>query len=104
MTKKVYNKLVRDKVPEVIRANGEEPVIRILSKEEHLTALLDKLVEEAHELKDDPTLSELADVDEVVLAIRSVMGISPGQLEKARHQKIQERGAFYNRIFLEYTE
>ena len=64
-----YHKLVRDKIPEMIREQGETPVFRILEQEEYLKELDRKLHEEIREYQEDKSLEELADVLEVMLAI-----------------------------------
>ncbi len=100
-----YNKLVRDKIPEICLANGDIPVIRHLEDDNaYLSALTDKLGEEAAEVKATPTLEELADTLEVVYSIGKALGITPEQIEEARVQKAEERGGFDDRIFLISTE
>lgn len=98
---KGYNKLVRDKIPEIIRASGQEPKTRILDKAEYLEALIEKLGEEYEEFKIDRNVDELADIQEVILALADAMNISHSQLAKAYSKKALERGAFKKRIFLE---
>jgi predicted house-cleaning noncanonical NTP pyrophosphatase (MazG superfamily) len=101
---KVYNKLVRDKIPEIIEADGQKPKFRYLRKEEYLEALINKLGEEYEEFKADQNIEELADLQEVILALAEALNISPGQLAKAVSKKTLERGAFKKRIFLESVE
>lgn len=97
-----FNKLVRDKIPEIILANGATPHYHIIeSDEEYLAALLKKDVEEGIELAEDPNLEELADKLEVLYAIANVRGYTPEQIEQARLAKLAERGGFDKRIFLE---
>src|ERR1700679_4294977 len=67
MSRKVYNKLVRDKIPEIIRADGKKLKTRVLSDEEHLEALLAKVEEELKELREAKNVEELADLHEVLL-------------------------------------
>lgn len=100
---KIYNKLVRDKIPEIILANGEAPITRVLSDEEYLGALVAKLEEETAELKQDTSIEELADVQETVLALADVIA-SRAELEKVRTAKAEARGAFKDKIFLERVE
>jgi predicted house-cleaning noncanonical NTP pyrophosphatase (MazG superfamily) len=91
------SKLVRDLIPEVIRSNGEEPVIEILTGRELIDAMLAKVVEEALELQTadaDHQLEELADLTEIAEALRSALGITAEQLASARRAKSQARGAF----------
>jgi predicted house-cleaning noncanonical NTP pyrophosphatase (MazG superfamily) len=103
MSTKVYNKLVRDKIPEIIRANGEMPVTRILDDKEYLQELVRKLDEEVAEFKSDMSLEELADIQEVVLALADTIA-NREELEKVRVEKAKARGRFHEKIFLEKTE
>lgn len=104
MSKKVYNKLVRDRIPEIIRADGKELKNRILDDAEHLEALLKKLEEECAELKEARNIEELADVHEVLRALADALGISHEELEKVRQDKAAKRGGFQQKIFLEEVE
>lgn len=99
---KISNKLVRDKIPEIIKANGETPVTRILERPEYLEELIKKLQEECDEFREDRSLEELADIQEVILALADAIA-SREELEKAREAKAKERGAFSHRIYLEST-
>lgn len=101
---KVYNKLVRDKIPEIIRAAGEEPKTRILDDADYLEALIKKLGEEYDEFKADRNVEELADFQEVILALADALGVSHDELEKVRLDKVAKRGAFEQKIFLEETK
>ena len=98
-----YHKLVRDKIPEIIRANGEEPVTRILTDDEYLPALIAKLKEETAEFEVDHSVEELADIAEVLQALANAIGQSPNAVEQARKEKATKRGGFEQRIFLERT-
>ncbi len=104
MKKKVYNKLIRDKIPEICEAKGIKTNTRELNSEEYLKELLNKLVEEAKETKEDPSPEEMADVMEVLIAIGQELKITMKEIEEARAQKAQERGAFDKKIFLISTE
>lgn len=102
-----YHKLVRDQIPEIIEANGERPVTRILSKDELLPALLCKLAEEAAEANaaapaDLP--AELADVLEVLMALAAELGLAWTDLVALAAEKRGKRGGFERAIFLEYVE
>ena len=97
-------KLVRDGIPEIIRAAGGEPVVRVLDGEPYRTALLAKLVEEVDEARssdDEHLLEELADVYEVVLATLEFHGWSESDLKAAARRKAAERGSFRARFWLE---
>jgi predicted house-cleaning noncanonical NTP pyrophosphatase (MazG superfamily) len=94
-------KLVRDKVPEIIRANGDEPITRVADAAEYRELLRAKLIEEVNEVlaaDDKDALEELADVLEVVLALAADLGPDAGRLEELRIAKAEERGGFANRI------
>lgn len=98
---KKYNKLVRDKIPEIIKAKGETANTRQLTEKEYFKELIKKLKEEAEEFEQNPSVEELADIKEVLIAIREAMGIHAGELEDVRRKKANERGRFKKRIFLE---
>ncbi len=101
---KVYNKLVRDRIPEIIEESGRTCKTRILDEDEYLEKLDEKLLEEVTEYLADKSLEEMADVLEVLQTISLARGYSLGELESVRKKKAEERGAFRDRIFLEYTE
>lgn len=101
---KVFNKLVRDKIPDVIIKNGEKPVTRLLSDEEYLDELNKKIKEEVFEYIESGSVDELADIEEVLRAILDAKSVSISDFENIRMVKAQKRGAFKNKIFLEYTE
>lgn len=103
--KKVYNKLVRDKIPDICRANGAIPKTKVIhDPDEYLELLHAKLAEEAAELRETPNLEELADVLEVLYAIATQIDATPQQIENSRMRKAAERGGFADRIFLVETE
>ena len=95
-----FNKLVRDKIPQMIESKGEKPVIRILDEEEYLTGLETKLKEEVSEYLESRELEELADIMEVVCALSVANGHSIEELQSAYQKKHDERGGFSKRIFL----
>ena len=101
---KVYNKLVRDKIPEIIEADGKTCKTRTLSDEEYIVALEAKLNEEVAEYQADKNLEEMADMLEVLQAICLARGYSLEELEVMRLKKAVERGGFSEKIFLEYIE
>lgn len=98
------NKLVRDKIPDIIRKSGKTPLIQFLPEEDYIKALDCKLQEEVAEYQESKELEELADIMEVLQAICIARGHSLEQLEELRARKAEERGGFQNRIFLEATE
>jgi predicted house-cleaning noncanonical NTP pyrophosphatase (MazG superfamily) len=92
-------KLVRDKIPQIIRDKGLEPVIYVAGPDEYATRLRDKLTEEVAEFLDsDSDPEELADVLEVVYALAALTGTDRQQLEKLRAAKADERGGFADRV------
>lgn len=102
---KKYNKLVRDRIPEIIRTSGETPVTHVIEDDdEYLQALFDKDTEESAELRNNPSLEELADKLEVLNAIGKVLGYRPQEIELARAKKAEERGGFDARRYLEATD
>lgn len=101
---KQYNKLVRDKIPEIMRNNGVIPVIRKLQNHEYIKELNKKLQEELKEYLDDESIEELADLEEVILAILDYKKVPYEQFEQIRKDKVLKRGAFKEKIYLEREE
>ena len=95
-----YNKLVRDKIPDIIRASGKIPVTRILDDKEYLEQLERKLDEEVAEFHESKSLEELADIWEVVLALSSAYGWSDDKLSNTFCKKSVARGDFSGKVFL----
>ncbi len=99
-----YNKLVRDRIPEIIAADGDRYEIRILEEKEYIQALEEKALEEFQEYREakegESELEELADLLEVIYALSKARGYSSEELESARKRKAELRGAFSKRIFL----
>ena len=95
--KYVYNKLVRDKIPENINnTEGRKANYKILSNEEYLIELDKKLFEEAHEFIEEHSVEELADLIEVISAIMKSKNISLDDVENARKIKNDKKGKFDN--------
>lgn len=101
---KTYNKLVRDRIPEIIEKTGKRCEIEILNDEEYLKAIDAKLDEELAEYHKEQNLEELADLLEVIYAAALARGYSIEDLEKMRTFKANERGAFNKRILLKEVE
>jgi len=97
----VYNKLVRDKIPQIIREDGRIPVTHIADDDEYRQMLIAKLAEEVSEFSESGAAEELADVLEVVRALCQCHGHSIEDIEQLRVSKRQERGGFEDRIILE---
>ena len=100
---KEFNKLVRDRIPEIIEGNGEVAKTRILEDEEYINELNIKLKEEVNEYLADNSIEEIADIMEVLLAILKYNKIEYGEFEKMRTAKVEKRGSFDKRIFLQNT-
>ena len=98
---KEYKKLVRDNIPDIMIKNGATPITRILTQEEYLHELKRKLLEETNEFLESESIEELADIEEVIIAILEATNQNKDTLEKIRKQKVKKRGAFKKRIFLE---
>ena len=95
-----YNKLVRDRIPEIIEASGKSCVTEILSEETYLRMVDAKLDEELAEYHSDQTIEELADLLEVIYAAAMARGYTLEQLEAVRAEKAAKRGAFEKKILL----
>lgn len=104
MPTKLYNKLVRDKVPEIMRADGEEPKTRTLSEDEYRKLVRLKLLEEAGETRvaasRDELVKELGDVMEVLEAIAVAEGVSWQDVLDLKSKRRVERGGFGGRVYL----
>lgn len=100
-----YNKLVRDRIPEIIEASGKTCSVEILSDEEYLKMVDAKLDEELKEYHKDQNIEELADLLEVIYAATQARGYSLEELEQVRAEKAKKRGGFAEKILLkEVTE
>lgn len=98
---KIYNKLVRDKIPQIIENAGKSFSAHIASKEEYTSLLEEKLLEEVNEYQQDKNLEELADIMEVIIGLAKSMGHSEEELFIKRMEKREERGGFSEGIVLE---
>ena len=97
---KIYNKLVRDRIPELIELSGVGCKTKILSDEEYLKMLGSKLDEELNEYHKDQNIDELADLLEVIYAATVARGYTLDELEQVRASKAEKRGAFNKKILL----
>lgn len=108
MKKIIYNKLIRDKIPEIIKKSGGTSKIRELNKTDFKKELAKKILEEGKELCEVKTkvdvLNELSDLLELVYAIAEENKLSLEELGKNRVEKNLKRGGFEKRLFLEYVE
>jgi len=100
MSKRTYDKLIRDKIPQIIRDNGEEPEVYILSDYKFMTKLEEKLQEEMDEYLASKDIEELADLVEVIHALVKAKGYRWEHFERIRLDKVAERGAFDKQLCL----
>lgn len=98
---KIYNKLVRDRIPEIILKDNELPSTRILNNEEYIQELNKKLQEEVNEYLEAENIEEMVDILEVIRAILDHKGVTYEEIEEKRIKKATKRGAFKEKIFLE---
>lgn len=96
----VYNKAIRDKIPEIIEKSGSKCNVKALSDEQFLEKLEEKLSEEVAEYQNDKNSEELADILEVIYRIAELKGVTKEELEKIRVKKRDERGGFEKNLFL----
>lgn len=100
MAKQVYDKLVRDRIPEIIRTDGNSCKVRTLEDAEYLRRLEEKLSEELSEYLESGQLEELADLLEVMMALVKAKGYAWQELEQIRMDKLAERGGFEQKLLL----
>jgi len=99
----IYNKLVRDKIPEKIKSNGETPIIEILNDTEYKKELEKKLFEEYNEViesSSEDRIEELADMIEVIRALAKLENKTLDDVITVADKKTEKRGAFKEKIFL----
>ena len=96
----IYNKLVRDKIPEIIEASGKTCETKMLSDEEYFQMLDKKLDEELAEYHQEQNIDELADLLEVLYATAKAKGYSIEELDHVRVEKQKARGGFDMKILL----
>lgn len=104
MKETVYHKLVRDRIPQIIREQGQECETRILSQDEYLLMLDAKLQEEMQEYLEKHDPEEMGDLLEVIRALALAHGSSMADVERIRAEKARMRGGFEKRILLEEVE
>jgi predicted house-cleaning noncanonical NTP pyrophosphatase (MazG superfamily) len=96
-----YNKLVRDRIPEIIEANGKKAVYETVTRDEDYIKLLkDKLVEEMNEFLESEDIAELADMGEVMHALLEYKGVSLETFQRIRLEKLEKRGGFKKKLLL----
>lgn len=100
MIVKKYNKLVRDRIPEIIENSGRKAIVEKASEEAYIMLLREKLNEECKEYQESKNTEELADLMEVIYAILDYNDVSIEEFENIRQQKVANRGAFKERYLL----
>lgn len=98
---KKYNKLVRDKIPEIIKKKGGKYKIHIANRKEYWEKLKEKLSEEIKEFSENETIEEFADILEVLDVARDYKKFNKTKLEAIKKKKAKERGGFKKGIILE---
>ena len=93
----IYNKAIRDKIPEIIKESGKNCNVKKLDNSEFLIRLEKKLVEELEEYQESKKVEELADVLEVIYRISELKGVN---LDNIRQEKVEKRGGFAKNLFL----
>lgn len=96
----IYDKLVRDRIPTIIEAEGKRCTTCVLSEDEYLTRLRAKLDEEIREFDESGSVEELADIAEIVYALAASQGVEPTEFEHLRLAKREQRGGFERRLLL----
>ena len=100
MDTKKYNKVVRDKIPEIIVESGKKSNIKQLDDTSFLAELEKKLIEEVNEYSESKDVEELADLLEVIYRISELRGVNSDELDKIRIDKAEKRGKFASNLFL----
>ena len=105
---KKYNKLIRDRILEIIRGAGEKPFWRVLNKKEYFEEVKKKVVEEAKELtkvkNKKGVINEVVDVQELIDVLVSELGLTKSEIQKQQKIKNKKRGGFKKKLFLIKTE
>ena len=100
MSSEKYNKLVRDRIPDIIMQSGKRPAYLFLSDGDYLAKLDEKLNEELAEYQESKSMEELADLLEVMRAVAAARGSSMEEVEAIRRDKAAKRGGFEKKILL----
>lgn len=99
-----FDKLVRDKIPQIIHKKGQKAITHIANNNEYWQKLKEKLAEEVKEFTDNASIEELADILEVLEAISKFKKFSQSKILLTKRQKAYQRGKFNKRIILETTK
>ena len=100
MDTKKYNKVVRDKIPEIIEESGKKYNLKQIDDASFLVEIEKKLIEEVNEYAENKDVEELADLLEVIYRISELRGVNPDELDRIRQDKGQKRGKFASNLFL----
>jgi predicted house-cleaning noncanonical NTP pyrophosphatase (MazG superfamily) len=100
----IYNKAIRDKIPEIIKLSGKNCDVKKLNDSEFLVELEKKLIEELTEYQESKDVEELADMLEVIYRISELRGITSNELENIKNEKAKKRGKFNDNLFLVDTD
>lgn len=103
---RTYNKLIRDRIPEIMDAQNVDYRVTVMTDSEYRQALLDKLLEEAQEValaSPDEVAKELADLQEVMHALMEAVGLTPEEVGEVQARRRRERGGFRNKLMLLWT-
>ncbi len=95
-----YDKLIRDKIPEIIEQSGKKCIVEVMDNDTYIEYLDQKLNEELAEYQLDKSIEELADLLEVMYAVVAARGYSVEELERIRLEKAEKRGAFEKKLLL----
>ena len=95
-----YDKLIRDKIPEIIEQSGKKCIVEVMDNDTYIEYLEQKLNEELAEYQQDKSIEELADLLEVIYAVVAARGYSVEELERIRLEKAEKRGAFEKKLLL----
>ena len=98
---KTYNRLVRDKIPDIILKDHCLPTTRVLNDDEYIKELNKKLMDEVNSYLETENIEEMVDILEVIRAILDVKGTSYEEIEEKRIKKLKKRGGFKDKVFLE---
>jgi len=105
---KKHNKLIRDRILEIIEANKEKSYFRILNKKEYIKEIKNKILEEAKELIEakgkKEIINEIVDIQELVDVLILELGLTKLQIQKQQKVKNKKRGGFKKRLFLIKTK
>ena len=100
MDTKKYNKVIRDKIPEIIAESGKKYTLKQLDDASFLAEIEKKLIEEVNEYSESKDIEELADLLEVIYRISELRGVNSDELDEIRKEKAEKRGKFDDNLFL----